>query len=303
VVGYIFLSLNFTAFIGLIEYFNKGPLFDSYLISVDKFNEDIGIINIRDGIIRIKSVFAHPLIFAQFLLLNIFLTYHYLNQCKNNYKKAILVLILIASYFLMLQTDSRTGLFLAIVMPLFYLYFRLFSHKKTGVLVRALTTILIVFLAIFAAQKLPELLDLARQSHSLNMQGQIEAKDLSSLARITQLDLGSEAFIDSPLYGYGLGQALYNIPQLRALDNYYLTLLLEIGALGLFLFLSVIFLVMKKSIKQIRYRYDPFILTIIVSISAILCFYLIISIPKINPILFVFLAILLSETRKANRNE
>lgn len=289
IVKSIFWVLFFVNLIGATEVLLQKSLFSSFLISTDDFTTSQLEGYSRDGFYRIKSVFYHPLVYAQFMLVSLCLSYFYL--VTQPFKKLISVYILI-TYFLIYNTDSRAGLAIAIIIPFIFLYFHLYSMNKRY---KKYLKFLAVFMVAAGGATILYLVTInledAKDLHELNMAGYVTLSEMSSLTRALQIHLGWEAIKESPIFGYGLSLAAYTIDQ-RAIDNLYLSYLIETGAVGFSIISALVYRLVNRPLRgQMMFR-DPMMLSLLASVAVILIYYLILSIPRANILLFVLLAVM-----------
>jgi hypothetical protein len=121
-----------------------------------------------------------------------------------------------------------------------------------------------------------------------NSKGSKTERD-SSLARLVQLNL---AYENASLLGFGAkGQIdIIEKARLKAIDNYYVTMFLNTGAIGLILFILAIILIFNLIIKNLNIK----ILTPFLFFYLNYCIYvMILSIDHLMSLFFIFLGFLL----------
>jgi hypothetical protein len=275
---------------GLAEWFNHGPLFGGYLITETEYTTLIE--KTRGSEYRLMSVFANSLVFSQVLVFSIPLyIYAFLNS------KRLMKLILLINFgltiFLVFNTGSRAALALVLAFPLFYLYSRVYFRSPTKIIKYALICFpILVFLvgSTYAFNNLDEFVQLSTI-------GSQENTAISTLGRVHQLEIGIPALLEHPLLGYGVGGGVQLMYPRTSIDNLYLTILLDTGLTGLFLFFLFNYLVLKYSLeKKCIGKREIYIY---ISIVLILLFFLILSIDTMMTLYYILVAMVLHATRKS----
>jgi len=288
----------FTMFIvnifGLIEAIVQKLLFKNFLITVNEYVLSALTEKIREGMYRIRSVFTNPLVYCQFLLASIPIILFLLKNSKKLFMKIFLVINLILSIYLIYRTGSRAGLALIFLIPILKLIIKYYRYK----LFKKIFWIFFIFFMLIAFYKIRSfVIDNWYIINNLKyfvIHGKISQEDVSTYARVLQFMYGLNYIKYKFLFGIGPGEALKAVYPLHSIDNHYLTLILSIGVIGLFLFLYIIYLSIKIAIKNIQLYNDELTLYLLTSVIIILLYYLILSIPKANILLFMFLGLIYS---------
>jgi O-antigen ligase len=288
IVNCLFWCLVCLNTIGLLEVFLQKSLFGSFLISVDDFNQGQFEGVFRDGSYRVKSVFTHPLVYAQFMLVGLSISYYYL---FNKPFKIITFIYILISYFILYHTDSRAGLALSLIIPFIIFYIKYYSNDNYRKYIKFFYFFGIIGATLLTSFLISNSIDIARNMHSLNVHGGFDSQQMSSLARVLQLDLGWEAIKQSPVFGYGLRQAAQAIQRV-AIDNLYLSYIIEVGFIGFLMIVILIYRGVVPGLKGIIDFKDPLLISLLSSVILILLFYFILSIPRANILLFVLLALI-----------
>ena len=287
----------FINIVAMIEWINNRPLFMNYLLTANEYTIQASIGKMRDGSYRLMSVFSNALVYAHYLLLMFPLGFYLLNISKNIFLKFITVLYLISNIIFVVKTGSRAGLLLIILTPLIFYYFNFMSHNKCKIKRNILNFIIIIIGILFIFWAICNVNTFVELT-TIGLPSGIES---STIGRIMQYEFGIHAFFLSPLLGYGVNEAVKLVYPFKSIDSYFLTILLEVGFLGLFIYiyfnikLFKLFL-NKKSGHFLEEKY------IVISIAYILIFYTILSIDKISSIYFVLIGMGLSIVLNKKQN-
>lgn len=220
--------------IGIVEWIHQGNLFAIFIDPVSDTAQEMMAGKIRDDVYRIQSTFSNPLSFAEFLLLIMPISLYFISPRKCGMAIRLmaatqLILGLICIYL----TASRASILLAALIIVLCVIWQNWKRiGSTAIVVGAASLILL------AAILIPwELLAtyIIGDSATVN----------STLGRLYQLEVGGSAVLQSPFWGYGLGQGVLYVAPLESIDNYYLTVALETGLSGL----AILLLFQGKALK------------------------------------------------------
>lgn len=280
--------------IGLLEFIHNGPLFSNYLIT-----ETIYTIiqeKSRGGSYRLMSVFSNSLVFSQMLVISLPL-FIYAFLKSRRFMKWIFLLNITLTIFLLFNTGSRAALVLVTTSPLLYVYSRIYFkltkkiHKYIIILVPLLFAITGT---IYTASNINNFV-------TLTTAGNDKGSTVSTMERIRQLEIGIPALLKNPILGYGVGGGVKLMYPSTSIDNLYLTIALNTGLSGLFIFLLFNYMLFKKSFKT-GYIGNREIYSYI-SIVMILLFFLILSIDTMMTVYYILVATILLSTRRINSLE
>ena len=192
---------------------------------------------VRAGAERVQSVFAHPILFGQYLgsVAPVVLLAAVLDHSRLWKLMAYIAMPLIVIG--VLETGSRAALMALMVSGIvmggmLWLHLITTSKKYRGMAIMAVPIILI---AIFAAYGFSTQL-LAGNTHT---------ESGSTMVRATQLHYALEAIPKSPIFGYGLGSAVHiagikTSLNTMTMDIFYVSVLLDSGWVGLTLFIAMV---------------------------------------------------------------
>ncbi|AOS97200.1 O-Antigen ligase [Microbulbifer aggregans] len=276
--------------LGLLEVFSGEPLFAelSALLGVNREGLVEGFY--RDGRARVISVFSSPLVYAQFLLVTLCLSLMRYVESSGPFK-LLAALNILLSYILLLKTGSRAGLAISLLLPIIFLYIKLWRINFALPLLKFGLFCLMSLLSLSVYWLYVTYISDARNLETLMAYGYVSTSEASSLARVLQWDLGLEAFKERPFLGYGEGQAGEAIISTIVLDNYYLTRLLSGGVLGLILFLMPILILVRYGFVALTNGEKRAIYPLS-AVACLLIFYFILSINRLDTLLFVLFGVL-----------
>jgi hypothetical protein len=231
------------ALLGLIEAFVQKNFFIQFASAgdsqaVSNALKTIAFDKTRDGSYRAQSVFDHPIVFAQFVAALIPLG-SYLAFYERRWVWRLLGLMVVPVGFLaILKSGSRAGLVsiavgLVFIMAFFWLRGMMSTGFKRAFSMLALPLFFVgLLLAYFVVQEL-----VLGRSH-------VEASSTS--VRLKMVADGVAALYESPAWGFGYGMAITKAGVISGhtgvatIDSFMLTIALDSGYVGLFLFLAVL---------------------------------------------------------------
>lgn len=241
--------------IALLDYYKQKNLFMGLVPISSDYLMGVFLDKTRDDGYRAQGTFEHPILLGQFFILILPVIWTLLRDCKSIYFKALFGtagLFALASVF---ASGSRAALGLAIaVVSLFalweiYLWTHISKNRVLQYLVISQAPIPILG-AIYALY-----------SYKSTVLGQTQETLSSTNARIDMLLGGGPKILDSPIWGHGLGEALsvfslVGRAGIRTLDNYYILIGLETGALALALFMLIFIISIFNSIRKSTAIFD-----------------------------------------------
>jgi len=191
---------------------------------------------IRDGAYRIKSIFSHPILLSQFAGMMLPMFIHLMLQGRRGLLRVMGAAGVVMAPFVILSTVARSGVLVALIAVTGYFGFVQFVHRRikaTTIIAAACAGLLAIGVLGFTAETFQGLIH-----------GRTTIEVSSATSREIMIDKGLDAIQESPILGYGHGQAanyagLVGNSNLLTIDNYYLSALLDFGYPGLFLTLCV----------------------------------------------------------------
>lgn len=274
--------------VGLAEWFHHGSLFTGYQITETEYT--ILTEKARGGEYRLMSVFANSLIFSQVMIISLPLClYTFLNS--NRVMKLILLINFGLIFFMVIKTGSRAAIALVLAFPFLYLYSRIYFRSPTKIVKYVVVIVpILIFLigSIFVSTNQGDFVQLSTM-------GSDSASAMSTQGRIQQLKKGLSALMEHPLFGYGVGGGVKLMYPRKTIDNLYLTIVLDTGLTGLFLFILFNYLVFKYSLQSNCIGNKE--IYIYISIFLILSFFIILSIDTMLTLYYILIAMILHATR------
>ncbi len=284
IFNFLFLCALVVNLVALYEYISGDSVFSNFLLTQNEFNVKAVLIQSRSGIHRLKSVFSNTLIYAQYMVSMIPIAIFLLKNEKKKFFRFIITLYLLSNVFFVFQTDSRTGMGLIVLIPLVILIFKFFQ-KIENMFKRNVIYSIIIGVILLSVFLIAVNADYALEYSELNP---ISEKDKSTIHRIRQFELAMKQIPGSPLIGYGAGEGVNCVAPYTTIDSFYLSLLLEVGILGL-----LVFVVFNIKLLDLFLSGSGDILSekfyLAVSISIMLMFYFILSLDKMNSIYFILI--------------
>lgn len=289
------------ATIALIEQGVKRPLFSGVVlpgmnIDTKAFANAISE-KIRDGVYRSQATFSHPLVFAQFLFLSLPLTL-YLSASARSFKLSFLFALGAATQLLALDsTASRAAALGTVVLVLvgaagFLLRrFVLSGYRRVAIpmFFAALGGAIVAGLALAFGDDV-----------SAYVFGRSSLESQSTGARLLMLERALKAVSDDWLIGRGQGLAPYFIGVRGTggavtVDSYYLSLLVEAGALAIFLYAAFFLSAAAKvfSYNALRSPHGGVLIALVTALLSTLFFLSILSITELHALLALNVGLIL----------
>jgi hypothetical protein len=278
--------------LGIVEYVFKYNVF-SAIAPYRGDIADFADIQLRFGIGRVKGAFPHSIDYGVFFALVVPAGLLYLNsQRKEKSKEPFIysIIFLIICFFGCYISLSRLSLVVFIISAVVLLaYLNVFR----AVLIIILASMFFLHPYIKSDIKDRATLLMAGTVNSAYSNSEMVG---SAHARIRQIKLNSGKFIESPFFGYGVSY------DPGILDNYYLSLLIRVGLLGLTAYLSFFVLPMVWAFQELcksknRFSRGISFTTLVIIFSALLIFS-VLSITHYLYIYFIYLGIFMAMREK-----
>ncbi len=231
---------------------------------------------------RINSTFLHPNVLGAYMVMALPFLVSLMWVYRRGWQRLLLLAALCLNLGCLYLTGSRAAWIALGVIAIIYSVFSLFD----GRLILLAVTILMVVMMLFFLISPPDFI----KKRTVSFSAQEAAK-----ARMSQYKLAVDFFMESPIFGIGMGMEGERIEtnnirsQWAAVENVYLTLLVSHGLFGLALFLLIwvmfwgmLFFVRSGSKDDpfLRYNSEALILGIVgVAISSMFGAWLIFAIP------------------------
>ena len=299
-----------TSIIGLFEARNQRILWAGSIPSFLKV-DDPAVQRLLAGVFRfskyrISGTTMSPLSFAEFLALSTAFLLHFLVMSRNMISWILLIAADALIFVAILNTDSRLGMvgffFTHGILALLYAA-RRWKSSDSSILGPAITlaypALLVVFMgAIFSIGRLRVL-----------VMGDGSA-GVSNDARETQFREMWPVLFKSPVFGYGTGQGgprlgyTGNSGTVATVDSYLISIALDFGIVGFFLFYGMIVAgIVKASKLSLRTEFDEsdFAIPVAVCLGAFIVIKFVLSQEANNTILFMLLGAVASLVWRAER--
>lgn len=191
---------------------------------------------VRDGFFRAQSVFSHPIVFGQHMAAFAPLAYVVFRH-KNGFMRWIALATLIVTPLAINATGARSS-YIVFFVAIIVFYFINSQIKPPGLFGPFLTTLaLMTFLILFGV--------FFSDYFASLIGGRSYEEANSSAVRLDMLDMALDSIVHSPIMGYGAGMAaqkagLIGISGMLTVDSIYISIMLDMGFVGIVLFLLII---------------------------------------------------------------
>lgn len=200
---------------------------------------------IRSGAYRAQSSFDHPIVFSQFVAALIPIAIYGILHEKNHLWRLVSLAALPIALLSILKSGSRAGIVsvvLAFGLVATIMWLRALVHGRLSKVV-AFVSLPALIGGVGLGYLLLQELIAGRGQHEISSSG----------VRMMMLRNGINALADSPIIGFGQGQAIakagiINTNNLATIDNYFLSIALDSGYVGLALFVLVLVVFSYKSL-------------------------------------------------------
>lgn len=228
-----------SSLVALVDYYKQQNLFVGLVPVSSDYVLGVFLDKTRDEGYRAQGTFEHPIMLGQFFMLLLPLIWVLFRQSTKAAHKIFYAASAILALVAVFASGSRAALGLAISVVCLCVFWDIYAWTRTSknrvlqylVISQAPIPILGAFFALY--------------SYKGAALGQTQETVSSTNARLDMLLGGAPKIFDSPLWGHGLGEALsvfslVGRAGIRTLDNYYILIGLETGALVMFLFFLIL---------------------------------------------------------------
>ena len=287
----LIIGLLISGVLAVVEQIKGAPLLQGLVnVEVADAGRDLLEGYDRDGHYRSGALFDNPLLLAEFACLVFPFSLWGVTAFHGRSRLIALAGVLCVPLVLVL-VYTRSGALVAAIGLLVFVYGYLWGRASDLTkFIMSIFLVAITFLSLYLAAMLvinPEILFSKKNDGGV-----------SALERASQYFVVADAMTKSPLFGYGLTQNFAkDLDFLNHLDNYWLRLLLEGGLVAFVLFLFILFILVRKSIRIIRLgnssedrMFGVALLSFFVSFSV---YKLFLSMPTNNVYLYIVSALLL----------
>jgi len=290
----LIIAACLTSFIGLFEWFSGHRLYAD-LTNVDSaWNTKPSIdSNEYQGVL---SSFPNALAFGAFLVAPLLLASAVFYERNPVVIKLMALLAIVICLMGIIASTSR-GALASLVVALAFGVFLYISraYKRINAVQKPIAAFLIVLPIMFVVS-----MGVGAAAYGL-VKGGNEKQFSSSMMRLVQLEKSEPIMELRPILGYGVGEAAESLGMIAAtVDNYYLTVALESGFLGLLFFIFLIGYFLIRAMKAYLIYRHPYLLVMTMFLAAEITQLLVISLKQSIPLLYIGFAMLLIIQRELN---
>lgn len=213
-----------------------GGIFAIYIILVyGGLTAFIRTMNNIDSVGRIGEEVAHLSRIGQSLSIAFTLTFYVAFECKEKGKKIVYLLLMVIEIVVILASQSRTALMVAVIGVLISLIFQMKSQSSQHWILAVICIVAVVFI-ISQFVDFSVLLGRWEGIADIIKGG---SGDASANARMDMVHIGLEKFSEKPLLGWGINSSAVISPYRTYFHNNYIEMLATLGGVGFVVFYYV----------------------------------------------------------------
>lgn len=291
-LGVVAASVIVSALLGLVELQLARPLVASLVDVKVQVNETVLLGRVREEGYRVQAFFDNPLALAELAVYSLPVALFGLMQSRGAARKWWYTLGVLSSLFLAYATLARSALLavaaILAVYPLAYYWPKLKMMTRT-----VAVFFLLCLMAYTVVMAFDFMFTLVRESGQAEY-WRYDSTERSTLSRARQYFDVAAVLQQTNYFGVGFRQNFSNeLENLDRLDNYFLRLLLEGGALGLLVFLAILLTALRMTRRQMARaagRADRHLGAMLISfVAGFAVMKLFVSMPGNNVYLFLML--------------
>jgi O-antigen ligase len=285
------ISASISALIGLVEYISgfrlygmlTGPESAWHLFEVYRNGDFAGVL----------GTFPHPLAFGSYMVAGFYFGLLLYIDRKSPYRVHSVVIMVMCLIGVLISTSRGAQASLVAGMGFAGLLKMLAIYRRVQAGQRPVALMMIVAPTVFFIG-----IGLATVGYTL-AQGGSEKQLGSSMMRVVQLEMSVVPILKRPVLGYGVGKSAETLGmKAQTVDDYYLTIALESGLVGVLLFIAMLASYMLY-VSRAYLRYKQSILLILsMFLVAEATQLLVLSLKQALPLLYVGLAMVLVVIRR-----
>ncbi len=252
-----------------IEYFIRFPLLSIFSSGEMKLDRDYAEAFFRGGSYRVNGSFLSPILLGEYLIILFPIVMAYIN--KKKYSLIFKIVFLLFFLFAVYATVSRSSILMTAILFYLYFIFTIYRYdKNVRFFIKLFNAIVIVIVVYIVFNYINDLI--------INFSGRFDKlgdeDTISSTSRALQYITIYDKMHEAPFFGFG--RMRNNIELLSGalvgtIDNYYFSLILEVGLIGIFIYLFFLFALVNTALKQYslpheNYYLFPVLLGILMSI-------------------------------------
>lgn len=300
-VKILFYSYTIVLVLVIIEYIVKYPLLSIFASDQMTLLEDVSQGYVKDdGRYRVSAGFDNPIPLGEYLTILFPLIISYIN--KNKYSLGLMLIYSLLFIFAVYATGSRAAILMSAIMVYLYVMFKLYKSNQT---VRIIMYIFNFIIAGFAVYFTYTFISGLISGFSGSFLAYSSSEERSSVSRALQYIAIYTKTIEAPLLGFGRVRNASVEFQLGAIDNYYFIVILEVGIIGLFTYLTFNYLLIKIALQQYISGFSNYYLfPILISIVLMILYQILVSVPDVYIFLYIFAALIsIMKTIQYNKGE
>lgn len=282
-----FYSYSTVLIISIIESVVKFPLLSFFSSGQMTLLEDVSEGHFRDSNYRLLAGFTNPVCLGEYIAVMFPIVLFYLKHSIKSITFITIYILLIL--YVIYNNGSRSPILFIGISAYIYIFLRL--KNSTGaqrVTFSIINSILIILTIFYIASNILEIKNTFSGSFL-----DYTAKERSVIARALQYPIIFAKLQDALLFGFGRDRNyVESFDEIYALDNHYLSVLLEVGIIGITVYFIFYFTVINSAIRLYLRRNSIYILPFSVSIILLMCYQFTVAIPDINIYFYIILGIL-----------
>ncbi len=295
----IFYSYNIVLILVLIEYILQYPVYGKLASDQMMLLTDATTGLVRGGMHRVRASFLNSIVLGQYLVMlsPIILAYMY----KNNYSLLKKIIYFLFFIFAVYTTGSRSSILMSLL--LVYLYFMFVLWKRGRLykfIINLLNLIIISTVFSFIYDFISGLIS--------NFHGRFDLlgdeETISSTSRALQYIRIYDQMHEAPFFGFGRARN-YTEMVGSSIDNYYFWTILEVGIIGITIYLLFLYFSIKTAVKLYKLSYENYyILPIMIAILIIISSMFLIQAPDNHVYLYIFAGLIsVMKVLQSNKRE
>ena len=265
----IFYSYSIVLIFVLIEFILQYPVYGKLASDQIMLLTDASIGLTRSGMYRVRTSFLNSIVLGQYLaiLFPIIVAYIY----KNNYSLILKTIYFILFIFAIYSTGSRAAILLAAILVYTYLILNLYRRgQQYRFVVNILNLIVIGVIFYFVFNYINDLIANFHGRFDLLSGGE---ETRSSTSRALQYVSVYDKMQEAPFFGFGKERNFVTKFDFFAIDNYYFWVILEVGIIGILIYLLFYYFLIKTALNLYKTSYTnyyllPILIAILIIISS-----------------------------------
>lgn len=287
-VKILFYSYTLVLVFVIIEFIIQYPLLSVFASDQMSLLKDVSEGYVKDdGIYRVSAGFDNPIPLGQYLTILFPLIMSYIN--RNHYSLGLIIIYSLLFIFAVYATGSRAAILMSAVMVYLYVMYKLYKSNQTIRIIMYIVNFLIAAIAVYFTYHFISNLISSFTGSYLEYSS---SRERSSVSRALQYIAIYEKIMEAPLFGFGRVRNPAVELEVGAIDNYYFIIILEVGIIGLFTYLTFNYLVIRTALQQYLSGFTNYYLfPILISIVLMILYQFLVSVPDVFIFLYIFAAL------------